>query len=125
MLHWGVGVQQVVPLVFKDLVPVELQFGISWPAVIEGLLLGIVVSILFTVLPLISVRFVPPLTVLRTDFEGEKVFSRARIVVITLIVLFPVVSAAYQTGKFVYGLSFAAGIMAALGLLTLVALAIL
>jgi putative ABC transport system permease protein len=121
----GVGVQQIVPLVFKDFVPVELQFGISWSAVIEGLLLGIVVSILFTVLPLISVRFVPPLTVLRTDFEGGKVFSRTRLVVIALIILFPILSAAWQTGNFFYGLSFAAGIMVALGLLALVALLLL
>lgn len=121
----GVGVQQVVPFVFADFVPVELKFGVSWAAVIEGLLLGIVVSILFTVLPLISVRFVPPLTVLRADFEPGRVFSRARIVVITLIVLFPILSAAYQTDSILYGLSFAAGIVAALGFLALVALGIL
>lgn len=121
----GVGVQQVVPVVFADFVPVELKFGISWGAVLEGLLLGIVVSILFTVLPLISVRFVPPLTVLRADFEPGRVFSRARIVVITLIVLFPILSAAYQTDSLVYGLSFAAGIIVALGFLALVALGIL
>lgn len=121
----GVGVQQVVPLVFADFVPVELQFGISWPAVTEGLLLGVIVSILFTVLPLISVRFVPPLTVLRADFEPGRVFSRARIVVITLIILFPILSAAYQTGSFLYGLSFAGGIIVALGFLALVAMGIL
>jgi putative ABC transport system permease protein len=121
----GVGVQQIVPIVFADFVPVELKFGISWGAVIEGLLLGIIVSILFTVLPLISVRFVPPLTVLRADFEPGRVFSRARIVVITLIVLFPILAGAYQTDSFLYGLSFAGGIIAALGFLALVAIGIL
>jgi putative ABC transport system permease protein len=121
----GVGVQQIVPFVFADFVPIELQFGISWGAVTEGLLLGVIVSILFTVLPLISVRFVPPLTVLRADFEPGRIFSRARIVVIALIILFPILAAAYQTSSFLYGLSFALGIVAALGLLTLVALGIL
>ncbi|HZY78787.1 MAG TPA: FtsX-like permease family protein, partial [Cyclobacteriaceae bacterium] len=121
----GVGVQQVVPFVFADFVPIELKFGISWGAVTEGLLLGVIVSILFTVLPLISVRFVPPLTVLRADFEPGRIFSRARIVVITLILLFPILAAAYQTSSFLYGLSFALGIIAALGLLTLVAIGIL
>ncbi len=121
----GVGVQQVVPFVFADFVPVELQFGISWSAVIEGLLLGIIVSILFTVLPLISVRFVPPLTVLRADFQPGRVFSRSRIVVITLIVLFPILAAAWQTESLLYGVSFAGGIVVALGLLALVASGIL
>jgi putative ABC transport system permease protein len=121
----GVGVQQIVPVLFKDFVPVELQFGVSWGAVFEGLVLGIVVSILFTVLPLISVRFVPPLTVLRADYNEGRVFSRTRIVVITLIVLFPILAAAYQTRSLIYGVSFAGGIIVALGFLALVAIGIL
>ena len=121
----GVGVQQVVPLVFADFVPVELQFGISWEAVVEGLVLGIVVSLLFTALPLISVRFVPPLTVLRADFSANRIFSRTRLTVMSLIVVFPVLAAAWQTGSVLYGVAFAGGIVAALGLLALVALAIL
>ncbi|MBA4146411.1 MAG: ABC transporter permease, partial [Cytophaga sp.] len=31
----GVAIQQLIPVVFKDFVPVELQFGISWQAVIQ------------------------------------------------------------------------------------------
>lgn len=121
----GVAVQQVVPVIFQDFVPVELKFGVSWPAVFEGLVLGIVVSILFTMLPLISVRFVPPLTVLRADYNEGKYFSRTRIVVISLIILFPILAAAFQTGSLIYGAAFAGGIIVALGLLALVAVAIL
>lgn len=121
----GVAVQQVVPIVFQDFVPVELQFGVSWPAVFEGLVLGIVVSILFTVLPLISVRFVPPLTVLRADYNEGRIFSRSRVIVIALIILFPILAAAYQTGSIIYGAAFAGGIIVALGFLALVAIGIL
>jgi putative ABC transport system permease protein len=121
----GVGIQQLVPLVFKDFVPVELEFGVSWRAVIEGLLLGGIVSLLFTILPLVTVRFVPPLAVLRTDFAAARVFSKARLTVIILIVLFPFLTAAWQTKSLMTGAFFSLGIAVALGLLALVALGIL
>jgi putative ABC transport system permease protein len=64
--------------VFSDLLPLEVSFGISWISVVQGIALGSIVSVLFSMLPLISVRFVPPLAVLRADFESGKLFqSRA------------------------------------------------
>jgi putative ABC transport system permease protein len=58
----GVGIHQIIPFAFKEYIPLKLQFAISFRAIAEGVLLGGIVSILFTLLPLISVRFVPPLT---------------------------------------------------------------
>jgi len=121
----GMGVQQLVPYIFSGAIPIELQFAVSWRAVAEGLLLGIVVSLLFTILPLIAVRFVPPLTVLRTDFEPGRIFSKAKWLVISLIVLFPILAAWYQTKSIWYGISFSLGLAVALGCLSLVALAML
>ncbi len=121
----GVGIQQIIPLFIKDFIPVELQFSISWRAVLEGLFLGTIVSILFTILPLVSVRFVPPLTVLRADFEPGRIFSKTKIVTIILIVLFPLLAASYQTGSILLGAAFATGLGIALGCLTLVAMALL
>lgn len=121
----GVGIQQVVPFVFKDFVPVELHFGISWRAVIEGMLLGGIVALLFTILPLVTVRFIPPLAVLRTELVTSRVFSKTRFTVIILIALFPFLAAAYQTRNILTGAFFSLGIGVALGLLALVALGIL
>ncbi|MFO0267288.1 MAG: ABC transporter permease, partial [Cyclobacteriaceae bacterium] len=55
----GVGLQQLIPLAFGGLLPVELKFNVQWVAVGEGLILGVLISVLFTVLPLVAVRFVP------------------------------------------------------------------
>ncbi len=121
----GVGIQQAVPIVFKDFVPVELQFGVSWRAVFEGLILGVVVAVLFTILPLVSVRFVPPLTVLRADSAPLRVFSKTRLTVMVLIVLFPLLAGAYQTRDFLAGVFFSAGIGVALLCLALVAAGLL
>jgi putative ABC transport system permease protein len=86
---------------------------------------GSVVSVLFSILPLVAVRFVPPLTVLRADFEPGRIFSKTRMVAIVLIAVFPVAFAAFQTKSLTTGAFFLAGLLVALGFLILVAIALL
>src|SRR5882672_1158170 len=117
----GVAIHQIIPIVFKEYLPGNMQFFLSWRAVGEGVLIGTIVSVLFTVLPLVSVRFVPPLTVLRADFVPGRIFSKTRIAAIVLIILFPILAAAYQTRSFISGGLFSGGIAVALGCLVLVA----
>ncbi|MEQ9593382.1 MAG: FtsX-like permease family protein [Cyclobacteriaceae bacterium] len=121
----GLGIQQLVPLLFQEYIPIELQFDVSWRALAEGLVLGAIVSVLFTILPLVSVRFVPPLTVLRADSSPPTVFSKTKAVTIGLIILFPILAAWYQTESILYGLGFAAGLAVALWCLSMVALGLL
>lgn len=121
----GAGIQKVIPLIFKNFIPVELPFAISWEAVSEGLLLGALVSVLFAILPLVPIRFVPPLAVLRADFAPAGVFSKMRWTAIVLIILFPILTAAYQTKSWLIGLAFAVGLAVALTFLALVAMGLL
>ncbi|MEQ1585024.1 MAG: FtsX-like permease family protein [Cyclobacteriaceae bacterium] len=121
----GVGIQQLIPIAFGEYLPVELQFGISWRAFAEGVFVGTLVSILFSILPLVAVRFVPPLSVLRADFTSDKVFSKTKWFTIFLIGLFPILAAAYQTRSFISGGLFSLGLVLALGSLMLVAMALL
>lgn len=117
----GVGIHQLIPIAFKDYLPGNIQFFVSWRAISEGVLTGAIVSTLFTILPLVSVRFVPPLTVLRTDFSPGKIFSRTRLTAVALVILFTILAAAYQTKRMTSGAMFSAGVAAALGCLALVA----
>jgi len=121
----GVAIHQIIPIVFKEYLPGNMQFFFSWRAVGEGVLIGTIVSVLFTVLPLVSVRFVPPLTVLRADFTPSRIFSKTRITAIVLIIVFPILAAAYQTRSFISGGLFSGGIAVALGCLVLVATGLL
>jgi putative ABC transport system permease protein len=86
-----------------------------------GILLGTLVSILFSILPLVAVRFVPPLTVLRSDIQEKNVFSKTKWIAIILIGLFPMGFAAIQTKSLLTGLFFFMGLLAALLCLTGVA----
>ncbi len=117
----GVAIHQIIPIVFKEYLPGDIQFFVSLRAMGEGILIGTIVSVLFTLLPLVSVRFVPPLAVLRADFIPGRIFSKTRITAIALIVLFPILTAAYQTKSFITAGIFSGGIAVALGCLVLVA----
>lgn len=121
----GVGIQQLIPLFLKGVVPFEIGFTLSWKSLLMGLGLGAVVSVLFSILPLVSVRFVPPLTVLRTDFQSGRIFSKTKITALVLIGVFPVAFAALQTRSWLTGLMFFAGLVAALICLTGVAMLLL
>jgi len=121
----GVGIQQLIPYAFGDYLPLELQLGISWRAFGEGIFIGALVSVLFSILPLVAVRFVPPLAVLRSDFGSTKVVSKTKWTAIVLIGLFPLLAAAYQTSSFISGGLFTIGLALALGSLALVAMGLL
>jgi putative ABC transport system permease protein len=121
----GVVIHQAIPYVFQEYIPLKLQFSLSWRAIAEGIILGAIVSILFTLLPLVSVRFVPPLSVLRADFNPANTFSKTKWAAIILIIVFPTVAAAYQTKSILTGLLFSVGLAVALGLLALVATGLL
>ncbi|NJN27564.1 MAG: FtsX-like permease family protein [Cyclobacteriaceae bacterium] len=112
VLH-GVLVQYLLPLVLNDFLPVDVNIQVSWLAAIRGLLVGLVISTLFSVLPLVNIRFVPPLIILRAAVEKTKTVSKFRYFVFVLIVLFPWLFAVHQTDSWKYGSAF-------FGVLTLV-----
>jgi putative ABC transport system permease protein len=121
----GVGLQQLLPLLLKDIIPFEIGFTVPWQSLLMGLLLGTVVSVLFSILPLVSVRHVPPLTVLRSEQQSKAIYSKTKIVAIVLIALFPIAFAWLQTKSLVMGISFFLGLVVALGCLTGVAILLL
>jgi putative ABC transport system permease protein len=121
----GVSIQQLIPYFLEGVIPFDLTFAVSWKSLLLGLLIGTVVSVLFSILPLVGVRFVPPLTVLRTDSKPIRVFSKTKITTIVLIALFPMAFAAIQTKSIMTGLMFFLGLVAALGCLTVVAIFLL
>ncbi|MFI5160782.1 MAG: ABC transporter permease [Sphingobacteriales bacterium] len=66
----GTFVQHMLPVVFKDFLPISVTTDISWAAVGQGIILGITISILFALLPLIAIRRISPLNTLRMSYEN-------------------------------------------------------
>ncbi|MDQ2655898.1 MAG: FtsX-like permease family protein, partial [Bacteroidota bacterium] len=121
----GIAIQQVIPFFISDLIPFEMGFAISWKSLLLGFFVGAVVSVLFSLLPLVAVRFVPPLSVLRADYKEPRIFSKTRIIAILLIAAFPIAFASLQARSFFTGAMFFLGLVVALAFLTLVATALL
>jgi putative ABC transport system permease protein len=84
----GTVIQQFLPLLLKDFLPVKVNPHISWLSIGQGILLGIIISILFALLPLVSIRKISPLNTLRISFEHTHVKDPAKWLIYGLILLF-------------------------------------
>ena len=71
----GTIIQQFLPLVLKDFLPVTIDTALSWKAILQGIAVGVVISFLFALLPLISIRNVSPLNTLRLSFQPLRLFK--------------------------------------------------
>ena len=65
----GLGIQRLLPLLVKDLLPVDVTIATSPKALVIGIVLGIWVAGVFALLPLLGVRRVSPLATLRQTDE--------------------------------------------------------
>jgi putative ABC transport system permease protein len=122
----GVILQQFFPLIIKDFLPIEITTNVSWSAIIQGLCLGVIISILFALLPLLSVRKISPLNVLRISFEPFKlVKDPLKWVIYVLIVLFIFCFTLLQVHGWIEAAIFTASILVAFFILIGIALFIM
>jgi putative ABC transport system permease protein len=117
----GILVQYVLPIVVSDFIPVDVAPQISWVSAAKGLGLGLIISTLFSVLPLVNIRFIAPLIILREAVENTGRKSKFKYFIFTLIFLFPWVFSVNQTGSLANGSMFFGALVSVFGLLWLVA----
>jgi putative ABC transport system permease protein len=119
----GVAVQMGLPSLARGVLPVDVDFFVSWPALIRGTGAGVVICMLFSLLPLLAVRRVPPLAALRSAVAERAASApdRLRLAVGAAIAASVAGFAVWQTGAVAVGLGFAG--MLAVGFGALVALA--
>ena len=82
----GSVIQVYLPVIFKDFLPYEVVMTLSWKAIIEGILAGLVMAMLFALAPLLSIRKISPLRTLRADVK-EQGADPLRLVVYALTVV--------------------------------------
>ena len=90
----GYGLQQLFPVLLGDLIPVEVDIALSLQSTVLGLSLGLAMSVLFALYPLMKTLYVSPLQALRVVQETQTRSKRA-----TLLVGFGIIS-------FVFGFSY-------------------
>jgi putative ABC transport system permease protein len=118
----GTLIQQLLPFVIKDFLPFELTTDISWPAVAQGIGIGLIISILFALPPLVGIRKISPLNVLRGSLEPAKLDKDPITwAIYLLIVLFIFGFSMLQTKRWIEAVTFTAGILVAFLILTAMA----
>lgn len=68
----GTGIQFLLPLALKDFLPVEFTMQVSWSAILQGIITGVLISVLFALPSLLGVRNISPLNAIRLSFEESK-----------------------------------------------------
>ncbi|HSE57841.1 MAG TPA: FtsX-like permease family protein [Nitrospiraceae bacterium] len=134
----GLGLQQVMPGLVKTAFAIDLleqiDFGatVSWPSllvVVKGIVLGLLTAILFTLWPLLRVREIRPVVILRRDLAAMKQAQEAghrsglvggrgsydgiSIAAATVTALGLGLLAVWQAGSWTVGLLYAMGLLAA------------
>lgn len=81
----GMTVQLAFPLLLEDLLPVDLVLRVSIPAILTGFALGLSMSVMFALFPLLGTLRVVPLQALRTGVPKPRRSKWVRGLVILLI----------------------------------------
>jgi len=117
----GTLIQLYLPVLVQDFIPVDIELFISWSSVLIGVVTGVLISILFALIPLLAVRKISPLFTLRSaEVNLTKLLSvltRATLFVLVAagvtgyawIMLLDLQAAIYFTGGLIFCLMLLAG----------------
>ena len=114
----GLLLQQLFPLFLGDLLPVDVQMSFSPRVIFMGVLLGIFMSGLFALYPLMGTLYVSPLQALRVQSEGRENSGKAGVLVLVGIFLFILLFSYWLLEDWRYSLAFVAGIIITFSILS-------
>lgn len=104
----GVGLQELFPYILKDFLPFSVDISISLQPILIGVFLGMFMSVLFALLPLMRTWYVSPLEVLRVDENGAQEPLKVRLIVFSSILLFLFVFSYWLLNNGIYAIGFVA-----------------
>ncbi len=114
----GLTVQLALPGLLRDFLPFSLELNVSWAALARGLGAGVVISVLFALLPLLEVRRVSPLLTLRSAYAATGTGRDwLQVVVFGVIIVMVFAFAVWQTGRWSWGIGFGTALLAGFGVL--------
>lgn len=115
----GVAMHRCLPALVRDFVPVDIDPVMSWLSVANGMAIGVVSSVLFALLSLVSLRNISPLQAIRPG-AGDKIkVDAVQLLIGCAIVLFFFGMVFLQVNSWWDALVFTLGLVATVGLLGL------
>lgn len=121
---FGVLIQYAIPLAFSDLLPFDVSVSVSIRAIIEAIVTGFIIIIIFSIFPLVRVNYVSPLNTLRRDTPSNNLTQSLLLPysILSVIFLFTLAYLAVsQSGQLQIGIFFSLAILTTLGVLFFVA----
>ena len=117
----GILIQQLLPIVVQDLLPVKINPVLSWRAMVEGLVLGMIISVLFALAPLASIRKISPLQTIRMSYQPDAKRDPLTWLIYILILVFITLFTRLQLRSWSQAMWFTMSVIIAFALLTLMA----
>ncbi|MFP4846722.1 ABC transporter permease [Winogradskyella sp. PE311] len=118
----GVGLQELFPYILQEFLPFTVEITISAQPILIGICLGLFMSILFALLPLLRTWYVSPLEVLRVNQSAKQEPKSVRFMVFTGILVFLFVFSYWLIGKASFALGFVFGTLVTFSVLAGIAM---
>ena len=117
----GAAAARFLPTLVGSLIPFALGSSMAWTETLGAVAAGFILCLLFTLLPLLELRGISPLAVLRVDTTNSSRVNRPRAVVFACIAIGLQAFLLAQSRSALEGLSIAGGLAGAFAVLTGVA----
>jgi putative ABC transport system permease protein len=94
----------ILPKYFAGILPTSIEIHLTWQAALQGLSIGLLVSLLFSLLPLLQIRQIKPILVLRSsEVPGGRTFDPLKILVGVFVSAGLLAISSWQAGSFKIG----------------------
>lgn len=117
----GIGLQYAFPYILQGFLPFDVEISITAQPLIMGIALGVLMSVLFALLPLLGTWYVSPLEVLKGTVENLVKPRKARLLTFTAIILFIFLFSFWLLKDAVYGLAFTGGLLVTFSIMAAIA----
>ena len=107
----GMFLQELFPWLISDYLPFSIETSIHPESLVLGLLLGLSMSVLFALIPLLSTWYVSPLRVLRIVEINTKKSRKVNALVLAGVFVFILLFSYWLLNNWKYALSFITGIL--------------
>src|SRR5882672_5966015 len=107
----GKAVLLLIRQIFSDKLPVYMTYGLRAGAAAQGLTVGILISVLFSALPLLRIRHIKPNVLLRESAVSKRgALDLLRWITAVLVMLGLLMVVSWQAGSVRVGLVFLGGL---------------
>jgi len=118
----GAGMQSLIPLALKDFLPVSASLSLAPKGIFAGMVIGLGTTVLFALIPIVSLRRISPLSALRASYEaGSRYRDPALWLIFFLIGMAVLAFALATTERWSHALIFTGALLGAFAFLSIVA----